>query len=401
MLQQMVRQALFLLLILCTYAVSVYSQETPVVIDVFETITVSDTDETQQSEWMEISETVTVTDMVDVSPVPVVSIDLEETVTIGDSIDILPSLMIYVSEPIGVSDSIGTLLSVRIDISESISVADAVTADALNVFGPLADAGGPYAETEGQSIILDATGSSDADGNIDLYEWDVNSDGTYEYSSSSPTQSHTFTEQGNYSIRLKATDDSGLSDETMVTADIADSIPSADFTADPLSGNSPLTVTFTNSSTGYDAPLTYDWDFDDDGNSDDTTTDPEYIYSESGSYSVKLTARDADDSTNSLTVTNYITVTGCSGDPVMVIGNADTLHINIQSAYDSAHGSDTIKFQAEMFTENVDFDANKSVTLESGYDCDFSILEGETTMNGNMIISNGNVVVAHGLLRIQ
>jgi hypothetical protein len=44
---------------------------------------------------------------------------------------------------------------------------------------PIADIGGPYLIEEGSSDSLDATGSSDPDGTVDLYEWDLDDDGIF------------------------------------------------------------------------------------------------------------------------------------------------------------------------------------------------------------------------------
>lgn len=84
---------------------------------------------------------------------------------------------------------------------------------------PAADAGGPYLAEEGQSITLDASGTTD-DGIIVLYEWDIDDNGTYEYSSASSTQSHIYSQPGTYTIRLRVTDDYGRTDETTTTATI-------------------------------------------------------------------------------------------------------------------------------------------------------------------------------------
>ena len=65
--------------------------------------------------------------------------------------------------------------------------------------------------------------------------------------------------------------------------------PTANFEADVLAGVSPLTVKFTNLSTG-DPPLTYKWDFDNDGTVDSNDKNPTHVYTEPGIYSVKLTA---------------------------------------------------------------------------------------------------------------
>jgi hypothetical protein len=44
---------------------------------------------------------------------------------------------------------------------------------------PAAQAGGPYAIGEGQSLALDGSGSSDPNGDALSYSWDLNGDGVY------------------------------------------------------------------------------------------------------------------------------------------------------------------------------------------------------------------------------
>ncbi len=148
---------------------------------------------------------------------------------------------------------------------------------------PTANPGGPYTGTEeGQAITLDGSGSTDSDGTIELYEWDIDNDGIYDYSSSLPTQDHTYDQQGTYTIKLRVTDNVGATDEATTTADISDTSPVADFTGSPTDGEAPLTLNFTNNSTGYDQPLSYEWDFDNDGTIDSTTENPLYTYNNPG-----------------------------------------------------------------------------------------------------------------------
>ncbi|MBI4699289.1 MAG: PKD domain-containing protein [Nitrospirae bacterium] len=174
---------------------------------------------------------------------------------------------------------------------------------------PVANPGGPYSGIEGNAIILNAAGSTDPDGYITLYEWDINNDGIYEYSSSSPTQSHTYGQQGTYTIRLRVTDNIGAPDEEVTTAVISDTSPTAAFTASPTIGLVPLTVNFTNNSTGYDQPLTSGWDFDNNGTIDLTAqTPPPIVYTIPGIYSVRLAVTDSDGSPHAAVQTDYITV---------------------------------------------------------------------------------------------
>jgi PKD repeat protein len=64
----------------------------------------------------------------------------------------------------------------------------------------------------GDTISFDAGESIDLDGTIVLYEWDWNSDGVYDYSSTSPTASHAYYNPGLYTVTLRVTDDDGLTD---------------------------------------------------------------------------------------------------------------------------------------------------------------------------------------------
>jgi len=79
--------------------------------------------------------------------------------------------------------------------------------------------------------------------------------------------------------------------------------PVAAFSAFPLSGKVPLKVQFTDKSTG--APTKWSWTFGDGATS--TKQNPLHKYSKAGSYTVKLTATNAEGS-NTVTKTNYIKV---------------------------------------------------------------------------------------------
>ena len=64
--------------------------------------------------------------------------------------------------------------------------------------------------------------------------------------------------------------------------------PIAGFIADPLFGTAPLEVQFTDQSTGA-IPLSYAWDFNNDGSVDSTLQNPKITLTNEGTYDVNLT----------------------------------------------------------------------------------------------------------------
>ncbi|RJR15266.1 MAG: PKD domain-containing protein [Nitrospiraceae bacterium] len=248
----------------------------------------------------------------------------------------------------------------------------------------IASAGGPYTGTEGQAVILDASSSG---GCISSYEWDIGSDGTYEYSSAFPTQLHNFASNGLYDITLRISGNAGQSEYATATAAISDAVPDAHFTGDPVTGTAPLTVYFSNSSSGYDQPLTYEWDFNCDAVTDSTDSDPSHTY-EAGTYSVCLTVRDGDGSLSLLTRSDYITagMSGCETPPVKMGGG---YYSTLQDAYDDAADGAVISSRAGSLSGNLIVDRNISISLSGGYDCSYSVSIGNTILNGDVTMSSG------------
>ncbi|UCD35154.1 MAG: PKD domain-containing protein [Nitrospiraceae bacterium] len=268
---------------------------------------------------------------------------------------------------------------------------------------PVADAGGPYSGVEGQVVSLDGSGSQDPDGTITLYEWDVDSDGIFEYNSTLPGQGHTCSQQGTYVLKLRVVDDTGAAAESTTEVSIADTAPAADFTVEPSVGPAPLTVRVVNNSTGYDQPLLCEWDFDSDGTVDSFEYTPAFRFNNTGSYTVKLKVTDSDGSSDTLIKTDCVTVTlaGCSTLPVKTDGALPLYFSAIQSAYDSARDGESILVRAADFTENLVFDRSVSLTLKGGYDCEYQVSDGTTTVNGDVLIRKGVLIISEGTLQVK
>lgn len=110
--------------------------------------------------------------------------------------------------------------------------------------------------------------------------------------------------QGTYSLNIPAPEN-----YTAVNPGCAPSHPIADFTATPVSGFAPLTVRFTDRSSGADA---FRWKFGDGGTS--PAENPSHTYVTPGTYSVSLEARDScTGMVNRADRLSYITVTATAG----------------------------------------------------------------------------------------
>ncbi len=138
-------------------------------------------------------------------------------------------------------------------------------------------------------------------GSITGWNWTFGDGGT----SLAQNPSHQYTSAGTYTVSLTVTGPGGSDDETKTNYITVNPcvLPTAGFVGNPTSGEVPLTVNFTNQSSGA---TSYSWTFGDGGTS--TATNPNHNYTSGGTYTVTLTA------TNScgndiFTRTNYITVT--------------------------------------------------------------------------------------------
>jgi PKD repeat protein len=95
--------------------------------------------------------------------------------------------------------------------------------------------------------------------------------------------------------------------------------PVADFSGTPLSGSAPLTVQFTDKSTG--TPATWDWNFGDGSTS--TSKNPMHTYTNSGSFTVALVVSNGEGS-DSISYTDYITTTTSGSMKVGVVRNGNS-----------------------------------------------------------------------------
>jgi len=89
---------------------------------------------------------------------------------------------------------------------------------------PIADAGGPYECILGEEFEIDGTGSTDSDGTVVMWEWDMNNDGTYEFNGAqkSVISNLYWSVGGEYEIMLKVTDNDGYTGTEITTVTITE-----------------------------------------------------------------------------------------------------------------------------------------------------------------------------------
>lgn len=121
------------------------------------------------------------------------------------------------------------------------------TIDALTLFtgtvvvpnmDPVAEAGSNQTIAEGDTLAVNGGGSSDADGAIVSYEWDLNNDGSFEKAGVSVTftwgelASAMIDDDGSYLVGLRVTDDDGAQHTDTFTLTVTNTAPTFAVTGD-------------------------------------------------------------------------------------------------------------------------------------------------------------------------
>ncbi len=155
--------------------------------------------------------------------------------------------------------------------------------------------------THGLTVSVDATSSSDPDGDALTYAWTF-SDGA---TASGVTTNHTFAQGGDHTISVVVTDPGGASSTTArsLTLSVAGAPPSITISADPVTSIVGNPVVFTAATSDSDGTVSsVIWDFGDGGQGNGQTVT--HAYDAPGTYTVTATATDNDGlaATTSLTI---------------------------------------------------------------------------------------------------
>jgi PKD repeat protein len=169
------------------------------------------------------------------------------------------------------------------------------------------------------TVTFNGAASSDSDGKIAKYEWDLDGNGTYETSSTtSATATRKYTADAAVTVRLRVTDNKGATDISIKTLNvIGNQFPVASFTATPNPVIQGLPVSFNASaSSDPDGKIAkYEWDLDGNGTyetSTGTTATTSRSYPTPGTVQVSVRVTDNGGKQATLKLPVTISVSGVS-----------------------------------------------------------------------------------------
>jgi PKD repeat protein len=130
----------------------------------------------------------------------------------------------------------------------------------------------------------------------------------------------------------------------LLSVSVATALPSADFSASPLTGNYTFNVFFTDLSTG--SPVSWDWNFGD-GTVNVTDQNPTHTYTFSGNFSPSLTVTDGGGNKSTLTKIDYISSgTGTTNSSsIDILGRPKLVQIKVQNIWGKAIPNATVTIQ--------------------------------------------------------
>ena len=182
-------------------------------------------------------------------------------------------------------------------------------------------------------IVFNASESYDPDGLIVEYFWDF-ADGV---NVSRLVVEHSYIDDGNYTVTLTITDDSGASNNTSTIIEVLNRSPVASFTESTETAFTGETIIF-NASTSFDPDGTiveYLWDFGDGNNG--TGVSVGHAYMDDRGYNVTLTVTDDDDAKDYITSTKTIlnrAPIALFTESAETIPTDEIIHFNASQSYD-------------------------------------------------------------------
>lgn len=183
---------------------------------------------------------------------------------------------------------------------------------------------------------------------------------------------------GNF-FTVAATDLSGNRTTIATTVTHFHVAPIANFSATPASGG----MTYFTDLSQY--ATSWLWDFGDGTTS--TVQNPTHLYLDDGGYTVTLTASNEYGSTQKIDLVNAT----CVNLPFRIQRTPPLSFATLAEAYAAATAGETIRIFDATLPGGITL--NKGIVLDGGYDCSFTSKTGRTTLEGDVSIIGGSVII--------
>jgi PKD repeat protein len=176
----------------------------------------------------------------------------------------------------------------------------------------------PASPLTGQ-VVTFTSASSDTDGVIEEYAWDLDEDGQFD-DGTTPQVTKSYPAVGNITVSLRVIDDDDapaqISKDVTVTA-APNQTPTAQFEFTPAAPQAGQEVAFSSTSTDPDGQIaSVAWDLDGDGQYDNGTTPSiSRVFPDAGAFQVRLRVTDNGSPASSNDVTRTVTVAPAGGGP--------------------------------------------------------------------------------------
>jgi PKD repeat protein len=219
----------------------------------------------------------------------------------------------------------------------------------------------PNPTSTNQEVTFEST-SSDPDGTIASYAWDLSGDGQIDSGVSGASPSRSYAKAGTYPVKLIVTDDNGAQATATGTVTIDNRAPAAKFSFTPAAPSTLEELTFTTESTDADGTIASQaWDLDGDGAYDDGTgASAVRAFAKAGPHAVHLRVTDNDGVSS--TATRTVTVAGRPPSASFTV-DPQTVTTGQPSSFDASASSDP---DGSIESYKWDLDGNGSFETDTG-----------------------------------
>ncbi len=249
----------------------------------------------------------------------------------------------------------------------------------------------PNPVSTGDQTSFDASGSSDPEGPIVKYEWDLDGNGSYETDTgATASATRSYAKKGNVTVGLRVTDGDGATATTTIGLTVQNKAPSASFTATPNPVSTLAQVTFDASASADSdgAVVKYEWDLDGNGSYETNTgatATASRSFEAAGDHEVALRVTDDDGAT----ATTSRTVTALNQSPTASFtATPNPVQTGTQVGFDAAASSDpdgaVVKYEWDLDGNgSYETDTGSTATATSAYGVASNVSVGLRVTDGN------------------